>query len=323
MTGFADLSDKSMIRTQGAVEIRCPQDITSGGPHTVFIAGGIGGNGNVANWQQEMIFGHLSDVDVTALNPRRENFPVGDPNALQEQVRWEHRGLSIAQSISFWLPAGYSCPITIYELGVWSMRAKPIFVGIDPLYPNRDSLISQMAIARPNLAIVDNLTALSEQVRQWRAGSARLDVPQPRPAWNPKSVYLSGGISGCPDWQKTISDTLNGSNITIVDPRNRDVNAANLSSSDLRALATQNHTTLLGCEAFCVWFPEESTSPASLFELGALASMLERPLFVGAHPRYFRSRDVTIQTGLVRPEVRVVDSLDALAAQVSRYYSMR
>ncbi len=320
-----DFSASRVKPQTGALEVRCPQEVDPLSlDNSVFIAGGIGvGLNNVADWQQQMIHELLADVDVTALNPRRENFPADDPNALLEQIKWEHHALRAAQSVLFWLPAGYSCPITVYELGVWSMRAKPIFVGIDPDYPNRDSLVAQLAVARPNLKVVTNLKDLAQEVREWRVGTARIDLPKPPPAFYPKRVYLNGGISRFPQWQRDLSDSLANENIVIVDPRQRRVDRTKLSGGEVRELARTNHKKLLESEAFCIWFPEESKSPASLYELGVLASMPERPLFVGADPNYFRLRDVVIQTSLVRPEVKVVTSLSDLAEQVRSYYKMR
>ena len=176
---------------------------------------------------------------------------------------------------------------------------------------------------RQDLHINNTLEDLSKEIRDWRNGSGTISLPKPRPNYTPKNIYLSGGISKCPDWQTVLTNALEESPITIVDPRNRKINVSSLSSLELCELATENHRMLLECEAFCVWFPEESKSPASLFELGALASMLERPLFVGAHPNYFRSKDVKIQTRLIRPEIKVVDSLQELAEQARRYYRMR
>lgn len=47
--------------------------------------------------------------------------------------------------------------------------------------------------------------------------------------------------------------------------------------------------------------------------------MTEKPLYVGVHPQYARRTDVEIQTSLVRPEVKIVYSLEALAEQVQNH----
>ncbi len=45
---------------------------------------------------------------------------------------------------------------------------------------------------------------------------------------------------------------------------------------------------------------------------------VHKPIFVGVHPDYQRRKDVEIQTQLVRPEVKVVYSLEDLAQQVRK-----
>ena len=47
--------------------------------------------------------------------------------------------------------------------------------------------------------------------------------------------------------------------------------------------------------------------------------MTEKPLYVGVHPQYSRRTDVEIQTSLVRPEVKIVYALEALAEQVKNH----
>ena len=47
--------------------------------------------------------------------------------------------------------------------------------------------------------------------------------------------------------------------------------------------------------------------------------MTEKPLYVGVHPQYVRRTDVEIQTSLVRPEVKIVYSLEALAEKIQNH----
>ena len=54
---------------------------------TVFLAGGITG---CSDWQQEMVE-LLADTEYLLANPRRKNFPIGNPEAAEEQIKWEWR----------------------------------------------------------------------------------------------------------------------------------------------------------------------------------------------------------------------------------------
>ncbi len=53
--------------------------------------------------------------------------------------RWEHDHLRRAKAIMFWFPSETLCPITLYELGAWTILARQtgtkLFVGADPTTP--------------------------------------------------------------------------------------------------------------------------------------------------------------------------------------------
>src|SRR5438132_145293 len=87
---------------------------------SVFLAGGITG---CPDWQTDMV-SLLAGSPVVVLNPRRKNFPIGDPNAAQEQIAWEYRHLRKADRILFWFSAATLNPIVLYELGAWSVTTK-------------------------------------------------------------------------------------------------------------------------------------------------------------------------------------------------------
>ena len=127
---------------------------------SVFLAGGITG---CPGWQQEMR-SLLQDTDLVLLNPRRAHFPIGDPSAAKEQIAWEWNHLRHANGILFWFPCETLCPITLYELGAWSMTSKPIFVGVHPDYKRRQDVEIQTQLSRPNVVITYSLEDLARQV---------------------------------------------------------------------------------------------------------------------------------------------------------------
>lgn len=127
---------------------------------SIFLAGGISG---CPDWQQEMVR-LLDSTNLTILNPRSKNFPIGDPIAAYEQITWEHYALRAAKSILFWFPRETICPIALYELGAWSMSDKPIYVGAHLDYSRRQDIEIQTALARPNVTIVWSLEALACQI---------------------------------------------------------------------------------------------------------------------------------------------------------------
>lgn len=141
--------------------IQCP-DTYQGHERSLFMAGGITGCGD---WQTELA-ALLNDTGWVLLNPRRENFPANDPIIAEQQIRWEHDHLRAASAILFWFPSETLCPITLYELGAWSMTAKPLFIGVHPDYARRIDVELQTRLARPEVRIVYSLADLAELIKR-------------------------------------------------------------------------------------------------------------------------------------------------------------
>ena len=125
------------------------------GDVSLFLAGGIT---NCPNWQQEMR-ALLKDLDIVVFNPRREDFPIGDPNATFEQIKWEFEFLDRADMILFWFSRGSLNPIVLFEYGKWLMNTrnkenyKPIFVGIDPEYKRKQDVEIQTSLENGYISI--------------------------------------------------------------------------------------------------------------------------------------------------------------------------
>ncbi|MCB0329458.1 MAG: nucleoside 2-deoxyribosyltransferase domain-containing protein [Bdellovibrionales bacterium] len=148
---------------KGFFEVVCPQQ-TQDFENSLFLAGGIT---DCPDWQADLV-SLISNLPITALNPRRPYFPINDPSASNEQIEWEHRYLRSAEAISFWFPRETFCPITLYELGAWSMGNKALFIGVHPEYPRKIDIEIQTRLARPEIQIVYSLGDLASQIREWR-----------------------------------------------------------------------------------------------------------------------------------------------------------
>ncbi len=144
-----------------------------GSAPTVFLAGGITGT---PNWQQEAR-SLLEGIPGVVVNPRRENFPLHDPNAHRDQVGWEHDHLEAASVVAFWYPQGdppacgisqheTSQPITFYELGKLIGSGKPLAVGADPNGLRRRDVVEQLRHDRPDLTVHDTLEDTMAEARQ-------------------------------------------------------------------------------------------------------------------------------------------------------------
>ena len=99
--------------------VTAPERVTF--PHDsvkVFLAGGIQ---RCDEWQQKIInlfkyYGENKNVYI--INPRRENFPIHDPNAAEEQITWEFEMLEQCDLFTMlFLDSESDQPICFYELG--------------------------------------------------------------------------------------------------------------------------------------------------------------------------------------------------------------
>ncbi|MCA9173039.1 MAG: nucleoside 2-deoxyribosyltransferase domain-containing protein [Planctomycetales bacterium] len=137
---------------------------------SIFLAGGITDCGD---WQIHIanrIAAACGETPLHVLNPRRADFPMGDPSAAEEQIQWEFQHLRLATAVAFWFCPPTLNPISLFEYGKHIVGSKPIFVGCDPLYARRDDVLIQTRLERPDLELVGTLDQLAEQVLAWHAG---------------------------------------------------------------------------------------------------------------------------------------------------------
>lgn len=130
---------------------------------------------------------------------------------------------------------------------------------------------------------------------------------------NEPSVFLAGGITGTESWQPRLTAMLCGTAWAVLNPRRQDF------PKDDPAVGSQQieweHRHLQRASLISFWFPCETLCPITLYELG-VATRMDKPILVGAHPDYARRFDLDVQLGLTRPEIEVVDCLDKLAGQI-------
>ena len=128
------------------------------------------------------------------------------------------------------------------------------------------------------------------------------------------SIFLAGGITLCPDWQKEIIGLIKETpNLVIYNPRR-----ANFPIDDPDAAEEQitwEYNYLKSSDFLLFWFSKGSLNPIVLYELGKWGNSSKRPIFIGMDKKYERQKDVIIQTKLARPEIKIVYSLEDLAIQ--------
>jgi hypothetical protein len=136
------------------------------------------------------------------------------------------------------------------------------------------------------------------------------------------TVFLAGGITDCPDWQAEMVDLLDDAyrrlhpgelDLVVFNPRRFSFRDPKLADEQIEW--EFEHLRL--ADRILFWFPHSppSVCPISLFELGYWLGQDKR-LAVGVEPGYVREDDVRIQTGLIRPEVPIVSTLEDLAEAI-------
>jgi hypothetical protein len=120
----------------------------------VFLAGGITG---CPEWQGQLVdrvqaIPNLGKIIV--YNPRRPDFPIGDPAAARAQIEWEFLMLERAHVFSMWFcDAPSDQPICMYELGRHVAlredrgQAHMLAVGVEPGYRRAQDVEIQVELA--------------------------------------------------------------------------------------------------------------------------------------------------------------------------------
>lgn len=136
------------------------------------------------------------------------------------------------------------------------------------------------------------------------------------------SLFLGGGISGCPDWQSDMVKLLDGmgSDLALINPRATNFDVKNEARTEVQI--KWEYQMLRRADGILFWFAKETIQPIVLFELGTHLMVPGKPIFIGMHPEYSRKIDVKVQTAEIRPEIQIVYSLQALAGQVIAWESV-
>lgn len=123
------------------------------------------------------------------------------------------------------------------------------------------------------------------------------------------SIFLAGGITDCPDWQKPTAERLTSeTDLIVFNPRRKKFDVSKKDKESVKQIHWE-HTYLGQVDIVMFWFPKESVCPITLLELGKFLMKPNTQLYVGTDPEYPRRLDVEVQTKLERPNVKVWDSL--------------
>lgn len=122
-------------------------------------------------------------------------------------------------------------------------------------------------------------------------------------------VFLAGGITNCPDWQKDVINALKDVDVILFNPR-RDQFDMTAPESVSRQQIEWEYDKLKLSDIIFFWFPKESICPIALLELGrCIGGSPLNALVIGTHQKYPRRFDVVEQTRLAN-RGSIYDTLD-------------
>lgn len=130
---------------------------------------------------------------------------------------------------------------------------------------------------------------------------------------NQGTLFLGGGITGCPDWQSSIKNQLS-KYFTVFNPRREGWNIYAYADESIKQIHWE-HKHLQQSEIILFWFPKETLCPITLFELGKYL-MTDKKLYIGTHFEYVRRLDVIEQTNLIRPNTTIWSNLDEMVSAI-------
>ena len=136
------------------------------------------------------------------------------------------------------------------------------------------------------------------------------------------SIFLAGGITGAPDWQKEVIERFDTQKffinhphlaqlyrrVALINPRRSDFDCSKASSSIEQIEWEKRALDMVDMTFF--WFPKEAMCHITMFELGVAIGQM-RTIRVGVEPGYCRELDIKEQAGRHHSK-KIYTTLDAL-----------
>ena len=114
-----------------ATEVKAPGDYNKLAHPIVFLGGAID-QGKAHDWQSDVVKG-LKDLDITILNPRRDDWDADweqsiDNPEFRKQVEWELKGQEDADLNLYVLLDDSKGPITMLEIGLFAKKDAVLYI---------------------------------------------------------------------------------------------------------------------------------------------------------------------------------------------------
>lgn len=130
------------------------------------------------------------------------------------------------------------------------------------------------------------------------------------------TVFLAGGIVGCPDWQNQVMQGLSDLRILFFNPRH-DKDGKDIHFNSKVDQWVENWIIRTGLVAF--WFCKETTQHKWIFQLGRMSDKV-KPIIVGLHPDYKFAQDIQNLFILSRVRARLVYNIEDLIDKIRQFF---
>ena len=112
-----------------------------------------------------------------------------------------------------------------------------------------------------------------------------VEAPNNGPAGKNPSIFLAGGITGCPDWQSLLMGEIQNLDLVVYNPRRKNFPIHDPSAAN--AQIKWEFDNLRKASMISFWFCKETMCPIVLYELG-FHNNSPKPLVIGMDPEYQR-----------------------------------
>lgn len=156
-----------------------------------------------------------------------------------------------------------------------------------------------------------------------------IEAPNLLEQGNPNpSIFLAGGITGCPDWQSEVINLLSDTDLILFNPRRHKFPMGDSSAAEEQIKWEFSH--LQQATGILFWFCKETINPIVLYELGfqlgkrAYSTSNNLPhIFIGMDTGYQRQQDVVVQSQLVLGnEFPIFSSLSDLTSLIRKKFAV-
>jgi Nucleoside 2-deoxyribosyltransferase like len=135
----------------------------------------------------------------------------------------------------------------------------------------------------------------------------------------PTTLFLGGGISGCPNWQEYVITKLSGYQLTIWNPRRKTFQMNDRDAAQIQTDWEIDRLRIADINAY--WFSSGTLNPIALVEIGESFALRER-IVLGMDQEYARKWDLEFRMDKYLPWEAISYTLDDFVKNIKDAFHM-